>query len=46
MLIDTVKAGMASAAAENAGAPGTGPGSAAPGGMAGKGKRKVIRMRG
>jgi signal recognition particle subunit SRP19 len=46
MLIDTVKAGMAGAAAEGAGGTGTGPGGAAAGGMAGKGKRKVVRMRG
>ena len=45
VLIETVKAGMAGAAAEGSmGGAGAGPGGAAAG--AGKGKRKVVRVRG
>ncbi|KIM42311.1 hypothetical protein M413DRAFT_444738 [Hebeloma cylindrosporum] len=47
VLIETVKAGMAGAAAEGAaGGAGASPGGPAAGGMAGKGKRKVVRVRG
>jgi len=46
VLIETVKAGMAGAAAEGMGGPGPGPGGAAAGGIGGKGKRKVVRVRG
>lgn len=46
VLIETVKAGMAGAAAEGSMGAGPGPGGAAAGGTAGKGKRKVVRVRG
>jgi len=47
VLIETVKAGMAGAAAEGGmGGAGAGPGGAAAGNTAGKGKRKVVRVRG